>query len=46
MDAYAEEVHELEPVRISTKLLCVILDAKYEKKALNKVMKNQSQHLI
>ena len=45
MNAYAEEIHELEKVRTSTKLLRVILDAKYEKADLNKVMKNQCQHL-
>ena len=31
MNDYAEEVHEMEHVRNSTKLLFVILDDKYEK---------------
>ena len=31
MNAYAEEIHESEHVRTSTKQLHVILDAKYEK---------------
>ena len=46
MDVYAEEVHELEQVRTSTKRLHIILDAKYEKSDLNKVMKNQVRNLI
>ena len=31
MNTYAEKVHESEQVLISTKLLRVILDAKYKK---------------
>ena len=45
MKAYTEEINESEQVRTSTKQLHVILDAKYEKAYLNKVMKNQCQHL-
>ena len=41
MNAYTEAIYEPEQVRTSTKLLRVILDAKYEKADLNKVMKNQ-----
>ena len=35
----------MEQVHSSTELLRVILDAKYEKSDLNKIMKNQCQHL-
>ena len=45
MNAYSEEINELEQVHTSTKKLNVILDAKYEKEHLNKVMDNQFQHL-
>ena len=45
-NVYAEEINESEQVHTSTKRLCVILDAKYEKPDLNKVMKNQCQDLI
>ena len=41
MSVYTEEVNELEQVRTSTKWLRVILDDKYEKVDLNKVMENQ-----
>ena len=40
MDAYQEEIHELYQFRNSTKRLGVILDAKYEKTDLNKVIEN------
>ena len=33
-------------IRTYTKLLCVILDTKYEKVDLNKLLRNQCQHLI
>ena len=45
MNTYTEQVHESEQVRTPTKLLHVILYAKYQKSDLNKVMKNQFQHL-
>ena len=45
MDACAEKVNESEQVHTYTKLLRVILDAKYEKAFLNKIMENQCQHL-
>ena len=45
-NAYAEEIYELEQVFNSTKESNVILDDKYNKADLNKVMKNQCQHLI
>ena len=45
MNAYAEELNEPEQVPTSNKLLHVILDAKYEKEDLNKVVENQCQHL-
>ena len=35
----------MEHVRTATKQLCVILDAKYEKADLHKVMETQCQHL-
>ena len=44
--AYAEEIHESEQSHNSIQRLCVILDTKYKKANLNKVMKNQCQHLI
>ena len=44
-NTYAEEIHESKEVCTSTKLVRVILDAKYEKSDLNKFMKNQCQHL-
>ena len=46
MNAYEEEINESEQVCISTKLLSVTLDYKYRKADLNKVKKNQCQHLI
>ena len=39
-------MYESEQVHTSTKQLREILDYKYEKLDLNKVMKNKSQHLI
>ena len=44
-NAYIEEVYEPEHVRTINKLLRVILDAKYKKGDLHKVMENQCQHL-
>ena len=44
-NAHVEEVYESENVRTATKRLRVILDAKYEKEDLHKVMENQCQHL-
>ena len=44
-NAYFKEVYESEHVRTATKLLRVILYAKYEKSDLHKVMENQCQHL-
>ena len=38
MNAYADEVYESEQFHTSTRQLRVILDAKYEKAYLNKVM--------
>ena len=45
MNSYVEEINEPEQVRTSNKLLCTILDAKYEWEELNLVLKNQCQHL-
>ena len=45
MNAYAEEIYELEQVWTATKQLRVTLDTKYEKVNLNKVMENPCQHL-
>ena len=45
MNAYAKEINESEPFRTSTKWLRLILDAKYKKADLIKVMKNQCQHI-
>ena len=42
---YVEEVYESEHVHTATKLLRVILDAKYENVDLIKVMETQCQHL-
>ena len=42
MNIHAEEIHELEQVRISTKQLRVILYAKYKKAYLNKVIKTNA----
>ena len=44
-NAYVEEVYESEHVRTDTKLLRVILYAKYGKLDLHMVMENQCQHL-
>ena len=44
-NAYVEEVYESEHVRIATKRLRVMLDAKYEKVGLYNVMENQCQNL-
>ena len=41
---YIKEVYESDHVRTVTKRLRVILDAKYEKADLHKVMENQCQH--
>ena len=46
LNAYVDEVYELKHVLTSTKILRTIVYAKYEKVDLNKVMKNQCQHLI
>ena len=43
-NAYVKEVYESEHVHTATKRLSVIIDAKYEKADLNKVMENQCQH--
>ena len=42
---YAEELYELEHVYTDTKRLRIILDAKYEKVDLHKVIETQCQHL-
>ena len=42
---YVEEVYESEHVGTATKRLRLILDAKYEKADLHKVMENQCQYL-
>ena len=44
-DAYSEEVYYSEHERNDTKILNIILDVKYEKADLHKVMKTQCQHL-
>ena len=44
-NAYVKELYESEHVRTAEKRLHVILDAKYEKEDLHKVMENQCQHL-
>ena len=44
-DAYVEELYESENISTATKQLRLILDAKYEKLYLHKVMENQCQHL-
>ena len=45
MNVYSEEVHKSEQFLTSAKQLRVILYSKHEKAYLNKVMKNQCQHL-
>ena len=40
-----EEVYDSEDVRTSTRRLRIILDAKYEKVDVNKVVETQCQHL-
>ena len=44
-NAYVKEVYKSENVRTAAKRLRVILDAKYEKADLHKVMENRCQHL-
>ena len=41
----SEEINKSEEVGTSTKQLSVVLDAKYKKAYLNKMMKNQCQNL-
>ena len=42
---YSKEVYESQHLRTATKLLRIILDTKYEKADLHKVIENQCQHL-
>ena len=44
-NAYVEEVYDSDQLRTAKKRLRIILDAKYEKSDLHKVMENQCQHL-
>ena len=44
-NSYVEEVYESDHVSTTTKLLHVILDAKYEKTDLHNIMENQCQYL-
>ena len=44
-DDYVKEVYNSEHIRNATKILHVIIYAKYEKAYLNKVMETQCQHL-
>ena len=44
-DAYVKEVYESDHVCTATKRLRLILDVKYKKADLYKVMENQCQHL-
>ena len=44
-NAYVKEVYESQHVRTATKIVRVILYAKYEKADLHKVMENKYQHL-
>ena len=44
-NSYVEEVYDSEHVSTATERLCVILDAKYYKADLYKVMENQCQNL-
>ena len=45
MNSYVEEVFELKHVCTSIKVLCTVLDARYENQYLNKIMKNQCHNL-
>ena len=42
---YVKEVYESKHVRTGTKWLRVLLDTKYEREDLHKVMENQCKHL-
>ena len=44
-NAYTDKIYASEHVHTDTKLLRVILDAKYEKSNLHKFMETQCQHL-
>ena len=44
-NAYVKEFYESEHIRTATKLLRVLLDAKYKKADLNNVMETQCRHL-
>ena len=46
MDVYVEEFFEQGNIHPSTKILCKILDVKYGKSDLNKVVNKQCQHLL
>ena len=46
MNSFIEKVFKLEHIHTSTKMLCIILDDKYEKAHLNKVLKNECQNLL
>ena len=45
MNDYTEEVYESEYICTATKQLRIILETKYEKSDLHKLMENQYQHL-
>ena len=44
-EPYVKEVYESEHIRNSSKQLRAILDSKYKKADLHKVMENQCRHL-
>ena len=44
-DAYVDEVYESKHIRTDTKQLRILLDTKYEKSDLHKVMETQCRHL-
>ena len=45
MNTYVGEFFRSENMYSSTKIICAIIDAKYEKSGLNNVMKEQCQHI-
>ena len=44
-DTYIKDLYDSEHVHTDTKLVFVLLDAKYKKADLHNVMENQCQHL-
>ena len=45
LDSWTNEYCEYKPIHNATKRLCTIIEAKYEKKSLNKTTTKECQHL-